>query len=105
MIEGKVQHTSTALAHATMIAAQVLGGTSVLLLAIFLFHGPFHFIDLRLSIPTALGLDGLLCLMFFVQHSGMVRQSFRHRLEALLPGPRRALRAPPAPASCSRFPA
>lgn len=85
MIEGKLQNTSTILAHATIIAAQVVGGASLVLLVVILFRGPIHVIDLRLSIPVALGLDGLLCLMFFVQHSGMVRQSFRERLETFVP--------------------
>jgi methanethiol S-methyltransferase len=72
-------------AYLTVTAAQVIGGGSLLLLGVFLFRGPFHFVDLRLSTPAALFLDGFLCLAFCVQHSGMVRQSFRQRLEAVVP--------------------
>ena len=67
------------------MAAQVLGGGSLLLLAVTLFRGPIHFIDLRFSTMAALGLDGILCLAFFVQHSAMVRRSFQDRLGSFVP--------------------
>ena len=82
----KLTRPSTVAAYLTVTAAQVIGGVSLLLLGVFLFRGPFHFVDLRLSTPAALLLDGFLCLAFSVQHSGMVRQSFHQRLEAVVPG-------------------
>lgn len=57
-----------------------------MLFGVFLVSGPFDLIDLGLSASAAIGFDGFLCLAFCVQHSAMVRQSFRRRLEALVPG-------------------
>ena len=68
-----------------MTAAKILGGGSLLLLLVILFCGSIHFIDLHLSTMAALGLNGFLCLVFFVQHSGMVRKSFQDRLERFVP--------------------
>jgi len=70
----------------TIVAANFIGATSLLLLGVFLLQGPIWGIDLRLSTVAALGLDGALCLMFFMQHSGMVRTSFQRQLGAILPG-------------------
>ncbi|MBI4289993.1 MAG: isoprenylcysteine carboxylmethyltransferase family protein [Betaproteobacteria bacterium] len=70
---------------ATLTVAQALGGASLLLFGVFLVIGPFELVYLGLSAPAALFFDGFLCLAFCVQHSVMVRQSFRRRLEALVP--------------------
>jgi protein-S-isoprenylcysteine O-methyltransferase Ste14 len=69
----------------TLTAAQALGGASLLLFGVFLVIGPFELVDLGLQAPVALWIDGLLCFAFCAQHSVMVRQSFRRRLEALVP--------------------
>jgi protein-S-isoprenylcysteine O-methyltransferase Ste14 len=63
--------------------AILLGGGSLLLLGIFLVVGSFTLLDFGLSLPAALVLDGLLCLAFFVQHSGMVRRSFQRRFDTV----------------------
>ncbi len=70
-------------AYLTVALAILLGGGSLLLLGVFLFVGSFTLLDLGLSLPAALGLDGLLCLAFFLQHSGMVRRSFQRRFHAV----------------------
>lgn len=57
-----------------------------MLFGVFLVIGPFDLVYLGLSAPGALCVDGFLCLAFCVQHSVMVRQSFRRRLAALVPG-------------------
>jgi len=72
--------------YATIFTAKLLGGGALFLLAVFLLLGPIRFIHMELSNVGALGLDGALCLAFFLQHSGMVRKSFQRRLEAILPG-------------------
>ncbi len=54
-----------------------------MLLGIFLLLGSFTLVDFGLSVPAALVLDGLLCLVFFLQHSGMVRRSFQQRFDAI----------------------
>lgn len=50
----------------------------------YLFHGPFDLVDLKLPEFGVLWFDTGLCLLFFVQHSGMVRRSFRTRLERVV---------------------
>ncbi len=62
-----------------------LGAVSLLAFALFLFVGSHQTIDLHLRAGGTLAWDGLLSLVFFVQHSGMVRQSFRRRLGRRLP--------------------
>ena len=56
-----------------------------MLLGVFLFRGPFLVLDLQLSDPAALWFDGFMCLGFCVQHSVMVRPSFRQRLQSVVP--------------------
>jgi methanethiol S-methyltransferase len=74
-------------AHSAVVLAYFLGGGSLLLFGAFLLAGPFTVVPLELTQPRALVWDGLLCLLFFVQHSGMVRRSFHDRLSAIAPRP------------------
>lgn len=69
-----------------VLIANFFGGISLLLLGVFLLLGPIRGIDPGFSTVCALGIDGVLCLMFFIQHSGMVRKSFQRRFEAIIPG-------------------
>jgi len=71
---GKV---SKPIAKIAICATLLFGGSSLLLFVAFLFDGPFDLVDLDAATPVALGIDTLLCLLFFVQHSVMVRQSFQ----------------------------
>lgn len=68
----------------TLIMACLFGGGSLLLFGHFLYAGPLELIDLGLNQGAALGLDAALSLLFFIQHSGMVRQWFRRRLGRLV---------------------
>ena len=70
----------------TVALAVLLGGGSMLLLGIFLVLGSFQLLDLGLSVPAALAVDGTLCLAFFIQHSGMVRRSFQRRFDSFASG-------------------
>jgi protein-S-isoprenylcysteine O-methyltransferase Ste14 len=72
-------------ANGAIVAATLFGGASLLLLGLFLLLGPIYSVDMGLSIAGALGLNAALCLLFFVQHSGMVRKSFQQRLAAIIP--------------------
>jgi len=63
----------------------LLGGVSLLLFFAVLLAGPFELLPLGLVTPAALLWDGGLCLVFFVQHSVMVRQTFRDRLARAVP--------------------
>lgn len=58
-------------------AAYVLGGGGMISWLGFLIFGPLDAINFRLDIAGRLLLDALLCLLFFAQHSIMVRRGFR----------------------------
>ncbi len=62
-----------------------VGGGSLLLLLLFLYVGSFGLVNLQLQTVPALVWDGMLCLIFSFQHSGMIRKSFRNRLSKILP--------------------
>ena len=52
---------------------------------VFLYTGPLSPLRLNLEEPSALVLDGILSLVFFIQHSVMVRPFFREWLARRLP--------------------
>lgn len=62
-----------------------IGFVSYLLFMIFLYGGSLDWIRLNLAESENLMLNGGLCLLFFLQHSGMIRRSFRRRLSSLIP--------------------
>jgi protein-S-isoprenylcysteine O-methyltransferase Ste14 len=76
---------STPIAHVILVLSAVLGGVSLLGFGLVLALGPFELVPLGLGSSAALVWDAGLCLVFFVQHSGMIRRSFRERLGRLLP--------------------
>jgi protein-S-isoprenylcysteine O-methyltransferase Ste14 len=65
--------------------ALLLAPASLILFGFFLWRGSLQYLDLRLGTGAALAWDGLLSAAFFVQHSGMVRRSFRRRLAGVVP--------------------
>lgn len=67
-----------------MFAAYLLGGAALLWFGLFLLLGPVKAVDLGLSTTGALVLDGSLCLLFFLQHSIMVRRWFQRRLSSVV---------------------
>jgi len=60
--------------------ARILVGMSLLLFMIFLFLGSFNLLDLRFNESGILWFDAGLSLLFFIQHSGMIRKPFRRWL-------------------------
>jgi protein-S-isoprenylcysteine O-methyltransferase Ste14 len=52
---------------------------------VFLYAGPFNWVKLNLSEVQGLGFNTLLSLLFFAQHSGMVRRGFRRQLDGFIP--------------------
>jgi protein-S-isoprenylcysteine O-methyltransferase Ste14 len=60
-----------------VVAAYVLGGGGMLAWLLFLLMGPLVPLNLELGITGRLLLDTFLCLLFFIQHSIMVRRRFR----------------------------
>jgi protein-S-isoprenylcysteine O-methyltransferase Ste14 len=71
--------------HVTFVLASVIGGSSLLVFLLFVFIGSLTPVNLRLSESAKLWFDACLCLAFFIQHSVMVRKSFRQRLLRFLP--------------------
>lgn len=78
---------STSIAHLTLALSVLLGGTSLLVFGLVLALGPFELVPLGLAPGAALAWDAGLSLVFFVQHSGMIRRPFRARLGRALPAP------------------
>ena len=68
-----------------LLLATFVGGGSLLLFVIFLFNGPLHLVTMGWPHRVVLAWDGLLSLMFFAQHSGMLRRGFRIRLARIIP--------------------
>jgi protein-S-isoprenylcysteine O-methyltransferase Ste14 len=63
----------------------ILGQASGILFVLFLFLGSFTIIDLDISAGKALLTDALLSIMFFLQHSIMVRRGFKQWLGKFMP--------------------
>jgi protein-S-isoprenylcysteine O-methyltransferase Ste14 len=72
-------------AHSAAALAILIGGGSFLVFGAFLVGGPFTMIRFTISGPQALLLDSALSILFFLQHSGMIRASFRAWLSTAIP--------------------
>ena len=68
-----------------MAMAILLGGGSLLLFAVFLVGGPIAIVRFGATERQALLWDGMLSILFFIQHSGMIRTSFRTWLAPIVP--------------------
>ncbi len=66
--------------YALLILSPVLGAGSMLILGIFLFFGSLNMVDLGMNKTASLVFDAFLCLMFFLQHSLMIRKWYRQWL-------------------------
>jgi protein-S-isoprenylcysteine O-methyltransferase Ste14 len=72
----------------TMMFIRVLvaaGWASGIMFMIFLFTGSFTLIPLRFSLSDALVMDGILSVLFFLQHSIFVRRGFKQWLGNFMP--------------------
>ncbi len=76
-----------AAATALKIAAAVLGGASLLAFGAFLVLGPYAGLRFTDTDAAALAVDAALSLVFFGQHSGMVRAGCKTRLARVVPEP------------------
>jgi methanethiol S-methyltransferase len=65
----------------------VVGMGSLFCFYLFLFIGPFVPLDFGLGIGQALVLDAGLSLLFFLQHSIMIRRGFKDRIKKFIPEP------------------
>ena len=69
-----------------MMAVPILiGGGSLFLFGIFLIIGPVSIARFSAPEHQILLWDALLSILFFIQHSGMIRSSFRARLARVIP--------------------
>jgi len=68
-----------------IISANILGGISLSLFGWFLFYGPPLSLNLSLSMSSLVFWNSALCLIFFIQHSLMIRNSFRRIAMTKLP--------------------
>ncbi len=68
-----------------IVLSLALGGGSLLLFTFFLLFGTPWPINLALTDPARLFWDSLLCVVFFVQHSGMIRRSAKERMAKRIP--------------------
>jgi protein-S-isoprenylcysteine O-methyltransferase Ste14 len=68
-----------------MTLAVVIGGGSLLLFGTFLLIGPISIVRFGASELQVLLWDGLLSILFFIQHSGTIRTSFQNRLAPVIP--------------------
>ena len=73
------------LACLVIASATLLGGGSLLLFGCFVVFGAIPLLRFALSDAQILLWDGVLSLAFFIQHSGMVRRSFRSWLGCRVP--------------------
>ena len=64
--------------------AVIFGIGSLACFMVFLYAGPFNWVNLNLTEVQSLIFNSLLSFCFFLQHSGMVRRSFRRRLECII---------------------
>lgn len=76
---------SRVVAYSLLALAYLLGCASMGWFGVFLWAGPHPVVELNLRPPTALAFDALLSLAWFLQHSGMIRKSFRRKLAAVVP--------------------
>jgi methanethiol S-methyltransferase len=74
-------------AKAIAYSALILGAGSLSLFAAFLYSGSFSFFTFGMSEPITLLFDAVLCMIFFIQHSTMLRKWFRNRSLKFIPTP------------------
>ncbi len=65
--------------------ALILGGMSLLVFIIFLLVGSLNLLEMHLDESGVLCFDAGLSLLFFIQHSGMIRKPFHRWLVRFIP--------------------
>ncbi|MGE5257086.1 MAG: methyltransferase family protein [Hyphomicrobiales bacterium] len=83
--KNSMRPTNRFAAYFTIVFAALIGGGSLLFFGFFIIIGPVTIIRLDVSECQMFLWDGLLSILFFIQHSGMVRMSFRAWLSSLVP--------------------
>ena len=70
-----------------MATAAALGTGSLILFTLFLYLGSLDLIQMDMAERQILIWDGILSLLFFIQHSGMIRKSVRNKITGVIPAP------------------
>lgn len=78
-------HTRDFIGYLFVVVTILAGSSSLLLFGFFLFGYSFTTVEFEYSAIGIHAWDAMLCLMFFVQHSLMIRKGFRRRLTAIVP--------------------
>jgi protein-S-isoprenylcysteine O-methyltransferase Ste14 len=76
--------TSKFTSYVMLILTYLFGVVSLLLWMVFLFYGSLNLVNLGLGETAGLGLNTFLSLAFFIQHSTMLRRSFRRWLAKII---------------------
>jgi protein-S-isoprenylcysteine O-methyltransferase Ste14 len=63
----------------------VFGAGSLIVFTVFLYMGSFHIIELGLGTTQSLVFNTCLCLVFFLQHSGMIRTRTQRWMSQFIP--------------------
>ena len=69
----------------TSILSVLIGVISLIIFFIFVLGGPLNIIDLELDNSGAMQINTLLSLLFFVEHSLMVRDSISSKITKIIP--------------------
>lgn len=78
-------HSKDFIEYLVLVVAIMVGGSSLLLFGFFLFGFSFTVLELGYNRIGVHAWDATLCLLFFVQHSTMIRKGFRQRLGIIVP--------------------
>ncbi len=79
------KNISVWVAYGIIGSSMMVAGSAMTYFPIFLFFGPFKLLDFHMSTTGGLIFDALLCLLFFSQHSIMLRKSVKNRLYSFIP--------------------
>jgi protein-S-isoprenylcysteine O-methyltransferase Ste14 len=82
-----MNRSTKTLLYPAVFLAYFIGGFSMLAFGVFLYVGSFQLVSLGFEGAGPVVWDVLLCLAFFVQHSGMIRRSFRRRFGRIIQPP------------------
>jgi len=85
IMRGYMDEKERFIAKSIMFVAPLIGRASMLLFVFFLFIGSLRLIRIGLPELTVLAWDGILSIVFFIQHSCMIRRRFRARLSNIIP--------------------
>ena len=78
--------TSVVVSYLMLALVWIIGGGSLpVFFFVFVFLGPVNLVNLGWSEPMILFWDTFLCLVFFVQHSGMIRRACRRWSARFIP--------------------